>query len=162
MALIPNHRVAVRPARKDEVGRILELWMEFMKDPESLFLPVPTHNENTEKMRGFVAALMSEDPKQVLVAKAGRRVVGYLIFERRRKTPLELPYQFAYISDLYVEPGHRRLGVGESLLRTCLDDLRSSGTRRVRLSVWSENWKAMSLYRKAGFKELMLTLEADI
>ena len=74
---------------------------------------------------------------------------------------METSRHWGYISDLYVAPDHRGRGIGADLLRTCLEYLRSAGVSHTRLSVWAQNERAMRLYRKAGFKDYMLIMEAE-
>lgn len=156
--------VAIRPLRDDEIDKLIVLWKEFMSDPSAADLPVPTHEENTKRMTEYITNLVASDPRQVLVAEEGEELVGYLIFQRQAQTStsLQLPRSWSYISDLYVKPGHRRRGIGRSLLQTCLEDLHSSGATYVRLSVWSKNSTAIRLYRQAGFNDHTLIMGAEL
>ncbi|MFR9674255.1 GNAT family N-acetyltransferase [Streptomyces sp. TR06-5] len=52
---------------------------------------------------------------------------------------------------LAVAPPGRRRGVGEALVRTCLDRARTRGLRRVVLSSLPEMTAAHRLYRRLGF-----------
>ncbi len=53
-----------------------------------------------------------------------------------------------------VQAPYRRLGVGETLLRTALDWATSDPElERIELSVFSHNGRALGLYRKLGFVE---------
>lgn len=52
----------------------------------------------------------------------------------------------------FVEPEHRRQGIGELLLANCLDFARQSGCSRVIVSTYSAHEAACALYRKAGFQ----------
>lgn len=47
----------------------------------------------------------------------------------------------------------RRHGVGDALVRACLDAARARGARRVVLHVFSHNPAAIALYRKHGFED---------
>lgn len=161
---IRQNAVTIRPLRANEVDKLIILWKEFMGDTSVGEQPIPTHEANTKLMTEFVTTMVTEDPRQVLVAEEGGELVGYLIFQRQAqtRTPLQLPRSWSYISDLYVKPSHRRRGIARSLLQTCLNDLRSSGATYVRLSVWSENPNAIRLYRLAGFKNQLLIMETEL
>jgi len=154
----------VRPIRPSEVERLAIMWRDFMNDPTATDGLIPPNQENMRRMLEFVNKLIAEDPNQVLVADEGEGLAGYLIFQRHAKTStsLQTSRAWAYISDLYVVPGQRRRGVGTSLLRACLDDLRSSGVSHVRLGVWSPNRTAIDLYERAGFEDYMHIMEADL
>lgn len=156
--------VTIRPLRDNEVDRLIALWKEFMSDPSASDMLVPTHEENTKRMAEYITSLVAADPRQVLVAEDSGELVGYLIFQRQAqtRTPLQLRHSWSYITDLYVRPGHRRRGIGRSLLQTCLDDLRSSGATHVRLSVLSKNLTAIRLYRQVGFKDHTMIMESEL
>jgi len=153
----------IRPLRADEVDKLLVLWKAFMNDPSAIDGLIPADDENAGKMKEFVSRLVAEEPRQVLVAEDGGDLVGYLIFERQAKTTaLRTTRKWGYISDLYVVPGLRGRGIGRDLLRKCLDELESLGVSHVRLNVWSENHRAMRLYREAGFRDYMVLMEATL
>lgn len=52
------------------------------------------------------------------------------------------------ISELYVKPEQKRMGIGGLLFRYALDDLKESGCRRAELGCFSENHSALTFYRK--------------
>jgi GNAT superfamily N-acetyltransferase len=54
---------------------------------------------------------------------------------------------FAYLADVYVEPGVRGLGLGVALVRFMVDDGPGSAFR------WTLHTDAHDLYRRFGFAE---------
>ena len=149
----------IRPLKGNEVDELLGLWREFMNDPSSIDEPIPTHEENVMRQRDFVTKLMNEDSGQVLVASEGKELVGYVLFQNEVKPPLEMTHKISYVADLYVKPSHRRRGIGEQLLRSCLDKLKSRGTTHVQLRVWKPNKQAIALYRKLGFNDRLIQMQ---
>lgn len=79
-----------------------------------------------------------------LVAYAGRRVAGYIIFEYGEE---------GLIVSMAVEPGSRRRGVATAMLKEALDRLEKK-CRSVRLQVAVRNEGAQDLYRAFGFKTI--------
>ncbi len=59
----------------------------------------------------------------------------------------------AYISNLAVEPPYRHQGIGQALLHQCERQTRQWNHSVVYLHVKSENYSALSLYRKLGYRE---------
>jgi len=151
--------VEVRPLKNNEIGELLGLWKEFMNDPAAIDEPIPTHDENVKRQREFVEKLMREDSDQVLVASDGSELVGYVMFQNEIRPPLEVAHRIGYVMDLYVKPSHRRRGIGEQLLRSCLDRVKSKGVTHFQLRVWNANEAAITLYRKLGFRDRMLTMQ---
>lgn len=59
---------------------------------------------------------------------------------------------FWQLRDLFVTPLHRRLGVGEALLRCVRQAALTHGAARLSLVTESDNAAALDLYAKAGFE----------
>jgi ribosomal-protein-alanine N-acetyltransferase len=83
-------------------------------------------------------------PDFFLVAKRRGQIVGYIasLLEEGE----------AEIVSLAVDPKHRRLGIGRSLMMHTLAKLQASGARRVSLTVRPANRAATRLYSTLGFR----------
>ncbi|HUY90126.1 MAG TPA: GNAT family N-acetyltransferase [Pirellulales bacterium] len=55
------------------------------------------------------------------------------------------------LNDLFVEPGGRRQGVAERLIRRAVEFARSTGACRLTLATGVENLPAQRLYEKLGW-----------
>ena len=58
----------------------------------------------------------------------------------------------AHLHHMWVEPRHRRHGVGADLVRAVVDWAKAQGAESVCLSVAVRNTRAISLYRALGFE----------
>ncbi|MBI4375761.1 MAG: ribosomal protein S18-alanine N-acetyltransferase [Elusimicrobia bacterium] len=86
-----------------------------------------------------------ENPStEFLVADLGGRVVGYAIF---RKVPPE-----AQILNVAVSPDFFMRGFGRALIEAVLILSRGYGLSKVTLEVSAWNGRALSVYRRAGFR----------
>ena len=56
------------------------------------------------------------------------------------------------LNDLYVEPGFRKLGIGENLIKNALKYAKDDNASHVELSTAVDNHPAQSLYEAIGFK----------
>ena len=79
-----------------------------------------------------------------LVARSDGRAVGCgaLVLDGRG---------YGEIKRMYVDPGHRGLGIGTSILRQLEQLASDEGCDRVRLETGVDQPEALSLYRKAGY-----------
>ena len=148
----------IRPFRPEDLGQLVELWRALAVEgsPEGLVLYPPT-DDNTARWRSWVADAVERGEITVLVAEADGLILGYVLFGER-KSPLKSPYRRGVIHDLYVRPGWRRKGLGKRLLEEALDEMRAKGLDIATVSVAITNRAALSLYRKLGFEDFMLTL----
>lgn len=58
---------------------------------------------------------------------------------------------FAYISQVYVSPGYRRMGLCSRMLDLVTQDVRSKGFKEIRLEVYKYNDEAQYYYTNQGF-----------
>lgn len=90
---------------------------------------------------GFVCAWPAEDEDQLVLPEA--RAHGY-------------------VSDLYVEPGHRRLGLATALLQCAEDAMAELGCTRLRICAKAANQAALDCYAGFGFTAYEVILEKRI
>jgi len=57
----------------------------------------------------------------------------------------------ALLSDMYVAPGYRRLGIGQALLDDAMACSHAAGRRQLALQVAADNPAAQRLYMRCGF-----------
>jgi ribosomal protein S18 acetylase RimI-like enzyme len=57
------------------------------------------------------------------------------------------------IERIYTLPEHFGKGVGEALIKACLEEAKQRGFQSVWLGVWERNDRALAFYRKFGFRE---------
>jgi predicted N-acetyltransferase YhbS len=83
------------------------------------------------------------------VSERDGEITGFVFGE----VPKEHP-DLCHLTDLYVVPHERRLGVGRALLRAIVDQLADRGVGNVGLDVMLTNDAALTLYRRLGFTPL--------
>ncbi len=62
--------------------------------------------------------------------------------------------KLAFIVGFAIKEGERGKGLGYKLLSGIIDELRGNGIKKIQLTVDPKSERAVSLYRKAGFKQL--------
>ena len=91
----------------------------------------------------FETELAQRDSRHYLVARAGRRVVGY--------GELMAVLDEAHITTVVVDPDHRRRGLASRLVADLLAHARATGAGSATLEVRVTNEAAQRLYRGFGF-----------
>lgn len=115
----------------DDIPAVLDLWQEAAE---------PTSTDSAEALTG----LLERDPGALIVAEAGNRIVGSVIagWDGWRGS----------VYRLAVAPGHRRDGLGRSLLRAAEDRLADLGARRQHAIVVGTNARAVAFWRASGWE----------
>ena len=107
-----------------------------------------------------------EDPGSTfLIAEVDGRAAGYAML---REGEPEKDIQGANpveIVRLYVSRDWLGRGIGEQLMRACIDEARQAGYETIWLGVWERNARAQAFYRKWNFRtvgEHMFQLGSDL
>ena len=82
----------------------------------------------------------------VAVAECGEEKAGY--------GEIRMVAGEAQIYNIAIDPGFRRAGIGEALLRHMIEKAEEDGCSLVTLEVRGGNEAAMTLYHKLGFREV--------
>lgn len=95
---------------------------------------------------------LADPASKFLIAEVGGVAAGYAMLhvgepleEIEGTKPIELVR-------LYVSHEWHGRGVGEALMRACLDNARSAGYETIWLGVWERNARAQAFYRKWNFR----------
>jgi ribosomal protein S18 acetylase RimI-like enzyme len=97
----------------------------------------------------YIKNRLENNESVIFVALVGDKPVGftqlYPLLSSVRATKNWL------INDLFVDPDHRKQGIGEALLKAAANFAKSHGATFVQLETASDNYTAQSLYEAVGF-----------
>jgi len=107
-----------------------------------------------------------EDPASIfLIAEVDERAAGYaMLRDGEPETGVEGVNPIELVR-LYVSRDWLGRGVGEQLMRACIDEARQAGHETIWLGVWERNARAQAFYRKWNFRtvgEHMFQLGSDL
>ncbi|PWH13342.1 MAG: hypothetical protein DDG59_14400 [Anaerolineae bacterium] len=89
---------------------------------------------------------------RVDVAEIDGRVVGFMLCRIKRVPAYMGGVLVGELSDMWIEPEARRLGIGDKLSRLALNWLREQGVHSVEIQVLRDNEASWKLYERMGFK----------
>lgn len=84
------------------------------------------------------------------IARSGGEPAGYVVLTIR--FTMEHGGFSGQVDDLYVQPDHRRLGVGRSLLEALASECRARHCKALQVEVASTNDAALALYERCGMR----------
>jgi mycothiol synthase len=143
----PPAGIAIRRIDRDGDARELH-----RIDAEAFADNADSAPETFERFRDEHLDAPARDAEASIVAVDGRRIVGYLLAERRDEGRL------GYVSVLGVSASWRGLGVGSALMLAAAGIWFAAGVRRAGLMVASDNPRARRLYDRLGMT-VQYTLE---
>jgi ribosomal protein S18 acetylase RimI-like enzyme len=131
--------VQATPADVGEAAPLFDAYRQFYQKPGDV-----------EAARRFLFARLSKDESVLLLARKQDRAVGFVhlypVF-----SSLHLIRQWI-LSDLYVVPDARQLGVGRALMERARERAVATHAHSLNLETAADNLPAQRLYEKLGWK----------
>ncbi len=157
------------------MAQIREYRPEDATGVEECFVVLQDHERSVEPLRArgvdvlkpylkFMFARVEERGGAVFVAEDGGRVVGFVCLWLRNPEDemMNVPGEFAHVSDLVVLPEFRGQRLGYELLRAAEDYARSHGATRLKIGVLARNVGARRLYENFGFEDSAVFLSKEL
>jgi diamine N-acetyltransferase len=88
----------------------------------------------------------------VWIVDAMPSAMGYAMMYRGSTASGVVAKRPAELQRIYVDSGLHGLGVGDALMRTCVEHARGWHSDVIWLGVWERNPRAIAFYQKAGFR----------
>ena len=143
--------VSVRAMRRKDVGAVVAMMLALIQHIRAHGEPAPGRITRAKILKnGFGRDRWFA----VLVASVDGAPVGYALHHRGYE--VDDATRVLYLSDLYVKPEARRLGVARALMAAVAGECRRVGAEEVLWRVHSGNLGARAFYRKIGGREWCL------
>lgn len=88
----------------------------------------------------------------IFIAELDGRVAGFMLCRIKRVPQYMGGVLVGELSDMWIIPQARRLGIGDKLSRLALDWLKEQGTHSVEIQVLKDNDASWKLYDRLGFQ----------
>jgi ribosomal protein S18 acetylase RimI-like enzyme len=124
-------------ADADAIGRLLH---DFNTEFEEM---TPGPAALAERVRELLAA------QDFIVLLGGSEVRGLVVL--RFRLSIWTPGLECYIAELYVQPAHRRQGLGLALMNAALEAARAHGADYIEVATSEDDVGARALYERLGF-----------
>jgi ribosomal protein S18 acetylase RimI-like enzyme len=128
--------------------RLFEETFGPMNDPADMRAYV----SNAFSVEAERAALRDADCGVWIVEDATSSALGYAMMRRGSTAGSVVSKRPAELERIYVDRGLHGLGVGDALMRTCVEHARGWHCDVLWLGVWEHNPRAIAFYQKAGFR----------
>lgn len=147
--------LTVRPARIEDVARIVEFNRKLAAETEQLRLDPATLQAGVE------AVLLDPAKGRYFVAVAGEQVVGQIMHTREWSDWRN--GDIWWIQSVYVDSTARRTGVFRALFKSLREAARTTpGVVGVRLYVEHSNEPALAVYQRLGMKRAGYDVMEDV
>jgi ribosomal protein S18 acetylase RimI-like enzyme len=103
-----------------------------------------------EPLTDLLYSLLTTGFSEFIIAEVNEEPVGCIQMNYRLSTLQTAPY--AHLSDFYIQPEVRQLGIGKSMLDYACQRIEARGCKYVEMDVPPEDTKAVKLYQSMGFR----------
>ena len=155
-----SERNAIRVLTRQDLPAVLRLWMALMQTGEradARFEPVPDAPRVIETYARDMWTRTTPFPHG-FVAENDGEVVGFLAGIPVRVVPILNAEPTAQITDIWVEPAHRRSGLGRALVSRFQMECRAAGYAHFDVSTLAADARAMAFWRDLGFGDWTVNL----
>ena len=149
-----NPEVMVRRADPEDAGLLAELGAR-------TFAETFATDNTPEDMAAYIAASfnlaqqmaeLADPASTLLIAEVGGVAAGYAKLHAGEPLDGADGVNRVELVRLYASREWLGRGVGQALMRACLDEARHAGHRTIWLGVWERNARAQAFYRKWDFR----------
>lgn len=144
--------LVVRPARLDDLDRIVQLRMALLHEYAGAPLYSRLRPDVEDRARDLYLAQLVASHETMFLAERARRVVGILRCVETVGSPLMFPDKYCYVSSVYVVPAERRRGVLRALLGAAERWCDNRGLGEMRLHNAASADVAAEVWESFGFE----------
>jgi ribosomal protein S18 acetylase RimI-like enzyme len=149
MTVLVKHRIAVRTPAERDVPGLVALVNLLAAETSSLFIMPIEGPDGEGTLRTYLASITQSGNEVVLVADCDGEMAG-LLSATRGAHPAK---RGGATIGIGVKPQYRGCGVGRALMAGIDAWARENGLDRLDLTVVTDNYAALSLYRSFGYEE---------
>jgi phosphinothricin acetyltransferase len=139
--------IIVRAAKHEDAAAVARVYAPYVRDTVVTFEVEPP---DAPTMARRIGDTLETYPWLVAENVAGD-VVGYAYAGRHRERSA---YRWTIDTTIYIDPAHRRSGVGKKLYRSLLDTLRGQGFRSAFAEIVLPNPGSVGLHERMGFNKI--------
>ncbi|GEC87928.1 GNAT family N-acetyltransferase [Brevibacillus brevis] len=143
-------KVTIRFVRIEDAAAILSLQRDVVCEDE-FFIAVPEEfNKTMEQQLAWIQSIIDNDRETILVAEINGELAGMVVFA----SPARKRLSHTGSITMMIQKAHRNKGIGKVLLKELLAWAEQHPLiEKVSLGVFSNNLRAIALYKSLGFVE---------
>ena len=141
-------KMTIREVIKEDLPQIKNLFLEAHKYASGFDEEIVVNERTTQEIEKQTDKIFKESNGKLFVAEEKDKIVGFVY---ATFSPGIL--KSGWISEIFVAETFRQKGIGSQLIEKGIDWLKQKGAKRVELTAYKINHKALSFYKKHQFKK---------
>jgi len=154
------HNITIKPATVTNVHNLQKINNESFVDNAKYDSDLVLDWADSQTGKDYFTKLVQDQTRLCLMAWDADKPVGYIAC-----APKTFGYRksrYFEIADMGVIPDYRSQGIGQRLIKESTAYAKKLGYQKLFVNSYFQNTKAISFYKKCGFKEIDISLEQSI
>lgn len=156
----------IRKAGLKDVSEIVKLGEKLWSYHDKKFKEAKMFNKRKKSagkvFSGFVKKYIKGRNGLVLVAEDNGKIIAYNLNYIKNNIPIFLIEKIGYISGLYVDEKYRGKSISSEFSKKAFIWFKSKKIKDIEIAAYPQNKRAVSIYRKWGFKDYHLVLRRKL
>lgn len=138
----------IREAVEKDLSQLKSLFLEDQKYTKRFDEELVVNEQTKKEMEKEVNRIFKEPNGKILVAEENGKITGFIIPTFSPGTT-----RGGWISNIFISELFRRKGIGSRLMEKGINWLKQRGAKKVELTAYKVNQKALFFYKKLNFKK---------
>jgi len=152
----------IRQAASSDIRAIVNMQRKLIQYhalKSKYFEPVPDAEEKFER---YLRGLIGKKSAAVFIAQENGKFAGYLVAKVSEDPPVLKVRRKGAITDIFVERGYRKRGIGQKLTERALEWFRKQNLQFADISVYVKNISGKIFWKRMGFKDHMTIMRKKL
>jgi ribosomal protein S18 acetylase RimI-like enzyme len=152
----------IRKATTDDYEQLKEIKLKAKAGERIYNKSLKPLRESGKTYLAYLAKDLAAGDRAVFMAIERGRCVGMITGRIYETLPVKAYRRHGHMSNLFVEPEHRKKDIGTALMSELLKWFRDNGIKDVHLGVYVENTAAREMFRKLDFREYSIEMKKQL
>jgi GNAT superfamily N-acetyltransferase len=148
----------IRPVNRQEIDKILQLWIELVKNQRQYDRFFELRTNGPEEMKKRLQEYVEDECFLIPAVVINDKIVGYALAQITAYPPFFKTDTLCEIRHMFIKEPFRNKKHGTRLLEYIKSWTHEKGVRRMELLVAADNEQAIKFYRSLGFGNFCLRM----
>lgn len=139
----------VRQAGFEDYERLKIIYNDFIEDMNQYD---PTDCNMDDEINNWITNALNKKKSAIYIAELDEDILGFIRLQNKERLEENKTIRYIKLSDLFVAPMFRKIGVASSLINQAYMFARENHSAEIVLNVYETNTKAKDFYVKQDFK----------
>jgi len=141
----------VRMAGEKDLPDIMDIWQKMAHYHELIEPSYFRKTNTTETIKHYFLSAMGRENAQVLVGVEGGEIVGFVVGELKRLSPIFKEKWKGQVAEIGILGDEKRTTLMLEMMQSLFNWFRKKDILRVEVSVHAQNHKSQAIWRQLGF-----------